>query len=104
MAQVQRVATIHQQDVRRSDPGDPAFFVDAGQCGELQHAQGLPTEFAHGGFGLSRDEVPGLARIAMGMPVPRRGNAQGVALGDWLAQQLDQRRVDARVLNAGGRR
>ena len=51
VAQVQGVAAIHQQDVGLSDPGDPAFFVDAGQRGELQHAQGLPTQLAHGASG-----------------------------------------------------
>jgi catechol 2,3-dioxygenase-like lactoylglutathione lyase family enzyme len=38
------------------------------------------------------------------MPVQRRGNAEGVALGNRLAEQFDQRVVDARVLDAGGRK
>ena len=104
VAQVQGVAAIHQQDVCLSDPGDPAFFVDAGQRGELQHAQGLPTQLAHGAAGfLSADETPCPARTALGVPVPRSGDAEGVGLGDRFAQQVDQRVVDARVLDAGGR-
>ena len=38
------------------------------------------------------------------MPVQRRGNAEGVALGGRLAEQLDKCVVDARVLDAGGRK
>ncbi len=104
VAQVQGVAAVHQQDVCLSDPGDPALFVDAGQRGELQHAQGLPTQFAHGGAGfLSADEPPCRRRTAHGVPVPRGGDAEGVGLGDRFAQEVDQRVVDARVLDAGGR-
>ena len=103
VAQVQGVAAIHQQDVCLSDPGDPAFFVDAGQRGELQHSQGLPTQLAHGGSGLSSaDEPPCPARTDLGVPVPRGGNAEGVGLGNRFAQQVDQRVVDARVLDASG--
>jgi hypothetical protein len=38
VAQVQRVAAVDEEGVCLSDLGDPAFLVDAGQCGELQHA------------------------------------------------------------------
>ncbi len=41
-------------------------------------------------------------RTALGVPVPRGRDAEGVGLGDRLAQQVDQRVVDARVLDAGG--
>ena len=50
---------------------------------------------------LPADEPPRLARPGHGVPVRRRGDAEGVALGDRLAEQLDQRVVDARVLDAG---
>ena len=38
-----------------------------------------------------------------GVPVRRGGDAEGAGLGDRLAQQVDQRVADARVLDAGGR-
>ena len=103
VAQVQGVAAIHQQDVCLSDPGDPAVFADAGQRGEFQHAQGFPTQLAHGGSGLvSADEPPCPLRTALGMPVPRSGDAQGVGVGNGFAQQIHQSVVDARVFDARG--
>jgi hypothetical protein len=78
------------------------LFVDTGQRSELQHTQGLPTQFAHWGSGFSSaDEPPCSARTCHGVPVRRGGNAEGTGLGNRLAQQVDQRVVDARVLNAG---
>ena len=85
-------------------PRDPALFTDAGQRGELQHSQGLPTQLAHGAPGfLSADEPPCRARTGHGVPVRRGGNAEGAGLGNRFAQQVDQRVVDARVLDASGR-
>src|SRR4051812_32112228 len=37
------------------------------------------------------------------MPVHRRRNAKGAALGDRLAKEVEKRIVDARVRDAGGR-
>ena len=37
-----------------------------------------------------------------GVPVPRSRDTEGVAVGDRLAQQVDQRVLDAPVLDAGG--
>ena len=51
---------------------------------------------------LPADELPGPAGTAPGVPVPRGRDAEGAGLGDRLAQQVDQRVVDARVLDAGG--
>ena len=104
VAQVQGVAVFHQQDVCLSNPGDPAFFVDAGQRGELQHSQGLPTQLAHGGSGFSSaDETPCPTRIDVGVPVRRGGDAEGVGVGDRFTQEVDQRVVDTSVLDACGR-
>jgi hypothetical protein len=36
------------------------------------------------------------------MPVQRRRNAEGIGLGDRLAEEVDQRVVDGGVLDAGG--
>ena len=53
--------------------------------------------------GLSADEPPDtLSRTDVGVPVHRGGDAEGAGVGDRLAQQVDQRVVDARVLDARG--
>jgi len=39
---------------------------------------------------------------ALRVPVPRSGDTQGVGVGDRFAQQVNQRVVNARVLDAGG--
>ena len=67
-----------------------------------------PTDFQPSSvMGLSdssADEAPGaLARTDVGVPVHRGGDAEGAGVGDRLAQEVDQRVVDARVLDAGGR-
>src|SRR5215469_1889192 len=41
-------------------------------------------------------------RVPLGVPVRRGGNAERAGLGNRLAQQVDQRVADARVLNASG--
>ena len=103
VAQVRGIAAFHEQDVRLSDEGNPALLVEARQRGELQHAHRLPTQPNRGGSGLlPADAPPRLARSGAGVAVQRRGNAESVALGDRLAQQLDERVLDARVLDAGG--
>src|SRR5262249_31852228 len=67
-------------------------------------ADGFPTQFDHWILGSSTDELPGLdARAGHGVPVHRRGDAEGAGLGDRLAQKVDQRMTDARVRNAAGR-
>src|SRR5215203_5625880 len=87
VAQIQRVAAVHQQGVTLLDQGNPEFFVDAGQCGELQHSQGLPAQLDHWAAGLlSADEVPCPGRTGHGVPVRRGGNAEGARLGNRLGQ------------------
>src|SRR5437879_5015053 len=41
-----------------------------------------------------------MARSDLGVPVPRRGNTEGVGLGNRFAHQVDQGVVDARVFDA----
>jgi hypothetical protein len=36
----------------------------------------------------------------LGMPISRRGNAQGAGVGDRFAREIDQRLLDARILDA----
>src|SRR5205814_5598749 len=74
---------------------------DAGQRGELQDSQGLPTQLAQGARGSSADQLPCLAGAA-GEGIYRGRNAEGAGLGDRLTQELDQRAVDGRVLDACG--
>jgi hypothetical protein len=102
VAQIQGIAAVHEQHVCLSDAGDPALFVDAGQRGQLQHTQGLPTELAHRGGRSPGDEPPRAAGTALGVPVPRSGDTEGVGVGDRFPEELDERVVDARVLDAGG--
>ena len=66
-----------------------------------------PTDFqpsSHMGLvGLSADEPPdALSWTDVGVPVHRGGDAEGAGVGDRFAQQVDQRVVDARVLDASG--
>src|SRR5207248_10272240 len=82
---------------------EPALFVEGGEGGELEHSQRLPPELAHGRGGLAGDETVCAANAARGVPVRRGGNAEGVALGNRLAQQVEHRVIDARVLDAGRR-
>src|SRR5262245_25518425 len=78
-------------------------FINTRQRGELQNAQRLPTQFAHGGSGLSPgDEVPGQASAAL-PGVTRGRNTQGAGLGDWFAQQINQRVANAVVFDTSGR-
>ena len=104
VAQIQGIAARHQQDVGLLDQGNPTFFIDAGQGGQLQHSQGLPAQLAHRAVGfLSTDELPRfLAGADPGVPVHRGRNAEGAGLADRFAQQVDQRVADARVLDARG--
>src|SRR4051794_9943547 len=53
---------------------------------------------------MTGDETPGRGRSTHRVPVLRRGNAEGVGVGDRFAQKVDQRVVDARVLDAPGRK
>ena len=64
VAQVERVAAVHQQRVGLLDPGDPPLLVEAGQRGELQHAQGLPPQLGHRRLG----SCPLMKRQAMARP------------------------------------
>src|SRR5262249_33077602 len=77
---------------------------DAGQRGELEHSEGLPAQLAHGCLGLlSGDERPGPCGACHWMPVRGGGIAESAALGDRLTEKVEQRVVNARVLDAGGR-
>ena len=89
---------------RPPGPGDPALLVDAGQRGELQDAQRLPAQVDHGVPGSRpADEPPRLTRArTSGGPTAPSG-CRGRGLGDRLAQQVDQRVVDAGVRDAPGR-
>ena len=86
VAQIQGIAATHQQDVGLLDHGDPKLLVDAGQRGELQHSQGLPTQFAHGGSGFSSADEPPCMAGTVGIGVHRGGNAEGAGLGNRFAQ------------------
>ncbi len=98
VAQVRRIAAGHQQDVSLPDPGDPPLLADAGQRCQLEDAQRLPAQAAHGQRHLAGDETPGRGWPAQGVAVLRRRDAQGTGAGDRLAQQAGQRIADARVL------
>src|SRR6476646_6604896 len=88
-----------------SDQRDPALRVEAREGGELQDSNRLPADPDRGSAGLlPADAPPRLVRAGPGMPVQRRGNAEGIGFGDRLAQQLDQSVLDACVLDAGGRK
>lgn len=51
---------------------------------------------------VARNEAPCAARAAVRMSVESGGDAQGAGVGDGFAQQIEQRCVDTRVLDAGG--
>lgn len=92
MAQVEGVAARHQQDVRLPDQRHPAVFVDAWQRCKLQHSNGFPAQVYHGILFFPADELPGFdAGADPGVSVHRGGDAQGVGVGDWLAQHVNQR-------------
>jgi hypothetical protein len=75
------------------------LFFDTGESGELQHSQGLPTQFAQGGGGSSVDQPPGHGSTA-GLGVRRGGNAEGAGLGNGFTQQINQGVVNAVVFDA----
>jgi hypothetical protein len=103
VAEIQRIAAVDQQDVDLLDEGYPSLFIEAGQRGELQHSHGLPTQFGHGTSRFcSADERPRPANAVRGVPVGRGGNAEGVALGNGLAEEVEHGVVDAGVLDACG--
>src|SRR6266536_1651939 len=80
--------------------GTQCSSSNAGQRGELQHSQGLPTQFAQGVVArplISRHATP----APPGMAYAAR-TAEGAGLGNRFAQQVDQRVVDARVADASG--
>ena len=102
--QVHGITAIHQQDVCFADPGFPAAFIDAGQSGEFEHAQGFPSQLAHRAIRFSStDESPGAGRACMGMPIQRSGNAESIRIGDRFSQQREQRVPDAGVLDSARR-
>src|SRR6185503_661685 len=104
VAEVEGIAAVHQEDICLSDPWHPAFPVEAGQRGEFQDAYGLPPQLGHGAAGLlPADEAPSSTRTGHRVRVRRGGDAEGVGFFDRLPQQVDERVVDARVLDAGGR-
>ena len=86
-----------------ADQRHPMLLVDAGQRGQLQHADGLPTQVDHGVLGVAADELPSLhSRADHRMPVLRSGDAQRGGLGDRLAKELDERVADADVRHTPG--
>jgi hypothetical protein len=104
VTQIRGVAAVHQQGVHITNPSDPALSTDAGQRGEFQHAQGLPPQLGHGtSWFTAADEPPCSIRTDSRVPISRRGNAQGAGVGDRFAQEVDQRLLDARILDACGR-
>src|SRR6478735_5893696 len=61
------------------------------------------TQLAHGCGRLTGDETPCPTGTALRVAVPRRGDTEGVGLGNRFAEEIDQRVVDGRVLDASGR-
>jgi hypothetical protein len=104
VTQVEHVAAGHEQDVGRPHQRDPPLLVDARERGELQHADGLPSQLGHRVAEPSADELPRtLPRTDTRVSIHPGGDAQGGRLGDRLAQEVDQRLPDARVRDAPGR-
>jgi hypothetical protein len=103
VGQIQRIAAVHEQDVGLLEQRNPEALVEAGQRGELEYAHRLPPQLGHRAARLlPADEPPRPAEPARGAPVRSGGDAQRAGLGNRLAEQIDQRVVDARVGDAGG--
>ena len=104
VAQVRRVAAVDEEHVGLPNPGDPSLRADGGQCGELEDTERRPAQAGQVlPLGLGGDEAPHRCRTAHRVTPLRRRDAERVALGDRLAEQVDERRVDARVRDAAGR-
>ena len=101
VGQIQRIATPNQQCVRLLDHRNPSFLTDTGQRGELQHSQRPPAQLAQGALGFSADRLPCHASTA-GEGIYRGRNEKSTGFGNRFAQQLDQRVMDASVINASG--
>ena len=100
-AEEERIAARYQDGVSCLDPGNPVRSWQAGQHAEVQHAQRPPAQLAHRGAGGAGDDPVG-TRGSVRKSVRRRGHAERAGLFDGLAQELDQRVVDAGILDAGG--
>src|SRR4051812_2186305 len=101
MAQIGRVAAVDQEHVGLPDPGGPALCADGGQRGELQDAERRPAQAGQVlEIGLGGDETPYRQRTARRVTPLGRRDAERAALGDRLAEQLHERRMDARVRDA----
>lgn len=83
MAQVGCLATVHEQDVGLPNPGNPALLTDSRQGGELEEAQRLPTEAAHGVPRRVADNEAAHRNWSTHRVAPlRRRNAERVGLGE----------------------
>ena len=96
----QGIAAPHQQRVGVPDRWHPSSLLDARQRRQLQDPQRSPTQFSQRRGTLAADRSPRHTGPA-GEGVDRGGDEQGVGLGDRFAQQVDQRVVDAAVLDPG---
>ena len=103
VAQVGGIAAFDQQDVDLSDERNPPLLVETRKRCELEHAHRLPAQPDRRGPGFpAADAPPRLAGPRVGVSVQRGWDAEGIALGDRLTQQIDERVPDARVAYAGG--
>lgn len=101
-AEIKAVATLDEQRVRLPDRWDPVVLLEAGQRGELEHAERLPAEAAHGARIRCADGAIDRAAAARHR-MERRRNAERAGLGDRLAEQADQRLAQGRVVETAGR-
>jgi hypothetical protein len=101
VTQERRVAAVDQEHVGLPDPGDPSLRADGGQCGELKDAERRPAQAGRVlPLGLGGYEAPHRCRTAHRVTPLCCRYAEGVALGDRLAEKLHERGVDARVSDA----
>ena len=101
--EVDRVATVHEEDIGVFDPRDPDRSRDARQRRQFENAHRLPAQLGHRSLRfLPGDEAPRELR-----PIPeriaRRRVHEGGALLDRLAEQLEQAGSDAGIADPGGR-
>src|SRR6201996_2436914 len=94
--QILAIASSDQQRVRLLEHGDPHLPLNARQRSKLQHSQRPPTHLAKRIAQRSADH-PIRYVSPIGQRVNRGGNKKRARLGHRLAQQLNQRVVNARV-------
>jgi hypothetical protein len=101
VAQVRRVAAVDQEHVGVPDPGDPSLRADRGQCGQFEDTERRPAQAGEVlPRGLGGYKAPHRCRTAHRVTPLCCRDAEGVALGDRLAEKLHERRVDAWVSDA----